>query len=248
MISAILIDDELHCVAALQHDLKMFCPDVQVVDACHSAKEGILSIRKHQPQLVFLDVEMPWMNGFEMLEILGDSTGFQTIFTTAYSEFAARAFRVSAVDYLLKPIDGNDLMTAVAKAAKGVVNGKQNLNITNLLNNARQAADQQKIAVHTREGYDFVPVNEIIYCKAEGAYTYIMLPGKKMVVSKPLGEMEQSLPEQLFERIHHSLLVNLQHINSLRKSEGLTLIMDNGEELPVSRARKDKLMERMGIK
>lgn len=210
----------------------MFYPGIAVAGTCTSAKEGILSIRKYAPQLVFLDVEMPWMNGFEMLEILGDTINFQIIFTTAYSEFAARAFRVSAVDYLLKPVDGADLAKAIAKAEKMVNTDKPNLNIANLLNNARQTNDRQKVAVHTRDGYDFVPVENILYCKAEGPYTYIYLTEKKLVQSKPLGEIEQLMPDTLFERIHHSVLVNLRHISRLRKAEGLSVVMDNGEELP----------------
>src|SRR3954453_4447131 len=105
MIRAIIIDDEPRCVTALQSDLEMFCPEVEVLEGCHSGKEGLLAIKKHHPDLIFLDVEMPWMNGFEMLEVFGGEINFKIIFTTAYDQFAARAFRVSAVDYLLKPID-----------------------------------------------------------------------------------------------------------------------------------------------
>src|SRR5215831_4695369 len=108
MIRSIVIDDEQHCIRALLSDLQKNCPAVEVLDACHSAKEGILSIKKNKPDLVFLDVEMPWMNGFEMLEVLGE-VNFSIIFTTAHDEFAAKAFRISAVDYLLKPVDANDL-------------------------------------------------------------------------------------------------------------------------------------------
>ena len=248
MIQAIIIDDEPNCITALRQELQLFCPEIKVADTCTSGKEGILSIRKHAPDLVFLDVEMPWMNGFEMLDILGDPIHFRIIFTTAYSEFAARAFRVSAVDYLLKPVDGADLIDAVAKAGKIMSVGKTNPNITNLLDNAKQTADQQKIAIHTRDGYDLIPVEKILYCKAEGPYTHVYLSDKKLVLSKPLGDTEQLLPDTLFERIHHSLLVNLRHVSGLRKSEGISVVMDNGEELPVSKSKKERLMMRMGIK
>ncbi|MEI9810402.1 MAG: response regulator [Bacteroidota bacterium] len=118
MIRAIIIDDEEHCIKSLQSDLKMFCPGVEITDTCQSAKEGMLSIKRNNPDLIFLDVEMPWMNGFEMLEIMNREINFHIIFTTAYNEFAVQAFRVSAVDYLLKPIDSNDLVNAVEKAKK----------------------------------------------------------------------------------------------------------------------------------
>ena len=137
MIRAIIIDDEPHCITTLQNDLKLFCPEVEAVACCHSAKEGLLSIKQQRPDLVFLDVEMPWMNGFEMLEILDTNINFQLIFTTAYDQFAARAFRVSAVDYLLKPVDGPDLMAAIEKVKKGLPRKDTNRNINNLLQNAR---------------------------------------------------------------------------------------------------------------
>src|ERR1700712_1079957 len=104
MIRAIIIDDELNCIKTFQNDLKMFCPGVEVIDTCQSAKEGLLSIKHNHPDLIFLDIEMPWMNGFEMLELLDKDITFQIIFTTAYDQFAIKAFKVSAVDYLLKPV------------------------------------------------------------------------------------------------------------------------------------------------
>src|SRR6185436_9824927 len=155
MIRSIIIDDEQHCVRALSNDLKQHCPSIELVDACHSAKEGILSIKKLNPDLVFLDVEMPWMNGFEMLEVLGE-VNFSIIFTTAHDEFAAKAFRISAVDYLLKPIDANDLKAAVAKAEKKMDEGSSLKHISNLLRNMKQPATEQKIALPLREGYEFV--------------------------------------------------------------------------------------------
>jgi two-component system LytT family response regulator len=248
MIKAIIIDDEAHCIMALQNDLKMCCPSVQVVATCHSAKEGLLDIKKFQPDVIFLDVEMPWMNGFEMLEVIGE-INFQIIFTTAYDQFAARAFRVSAADYLLKPIDSEDLCAAVAKV-EGLVASQRSSNntITNLLNNARLPAVQQKMAIPNRNGYDFIAINDILYCKAEGAYTHVVLMDKKMILSKSLGETEQMLPTQLFERAHHSLLVNISHIESYSKADGASIIMSNGEELTVSRTRREQLLLRLGVR
>src|SRR5258706_15386085 len=134
MIRSIIIDDEQHCVKALIKDIEQHCPSIGLADTCYSAKEGIMAIKKLDPDLVFLDVEMPWMNGFEMLEVLGD-VHFSIIFTTAHDEFAAKAFRISAVDYLLKPIDENDLKSAVQKIERKIEEGSSFKNITNLLRN-----------------------------------------------------------------------------------------------------------------
>src|SRR6476659_9793822 len=137
MIHSIIIDDEQHCVRALLKDLQQHCSSIEVMDACYSAKEGIMAIKKLNPDLVFLDVEMPWMNGFEMLEVLGD-VNFSIIFTTAHDEFGAKAFRISAIDYLLKPVDANDLKIAVQKVERKMDGGSSLQHITNLLRNIRQ--------------------------------------------------------------------------------------------------------------
>src|SRR6186997_2781224 len=170
MLRSILIDDEPQNAVILKKDLEMHCPAVEVIAVCHSAKEGIMSIKKEKPDLVFLDIEMPWMNGFEMLEML-DEINFSTIFTTAHDQFAAKAFRISAVDYLLKPIDSNDLKVAVQKVEKKMDEGSNIQHIHNLLRNMKQPSSNQKIALPQREGYEFVDVSSIIYCSAEGAYT-----------------------------------------------------------------------------
>jgi two-component system, LytTR family, response regulator len=177
MIKAIVIDDERHCIDALVSDLSKNCGNVEVVAKCPSAKEGILSIKKHKPQLIFLDVEMPWMNGFEMLEML-DHIDFCIIFTTAYDKFAARAFRISAVEYLLKPVDATDLKVAVQKAEEKILASAGTVNIQNLLHNIRQPAQQQKIALPNRDGYEFAQVNSKLYCSAEGANTKVIFNDK----------------------------------------------------------------------
>jgi len=142
MIKAIIIDDEQPCIDALKSDIVKYCSNVEICATCLSGKEGILAIKKYHPRLIFLDVEMPWMNGFEMLEML-DRIDFCIIFTTAYDKFAARAFRISAVDYLLKPVDANDLKIAVEKAQEKILASEGTINIQNLLHNIRQPAQQQ---------------------------------------------------------------------------------------------------------
>ncbi|OJV98534.1 MAG: hypothetical protein BGO52_12060 [Sphingobacteriales bacterium 44-61] len=245
---AIIIDDEAHCIKALQNDIAMFCPQVNVIDNCRSAKDGILSIKHHCPDLIFLDVEMPWMNGFEMLEIIPE-INFHIIFTTAYDQFAARAFRVSAVDYLLKPIDGTELQAAVAKVEEAIAKKQGSAHIENFIHNSKSPAIEQKIAIPTRDGFDFIQVNDILYCKANGSYTEITLADRKnILLSRSLGETEQLLPPEIFERIHHSTLVNIQHIKQFIRTSGTYVVMDDGNELNVSKSKKDQLLVRMGIR
>ena len=208
----------------------------------------MLAIKKHKPDLIFLDVEMPWMNGFEMLELLGDLNS-SIIFTTAHDEFAAKAFRISAVDYLLKPVDANDLMSAVQKVERKLNEGKSLDHITNLLRNIKQPTKDQKIALPHREGYEFVEVSSILYCLAEGAYTKVLLENKRsMLISRSLGDVEELLPPDMFQRIHHSSLVNVSFISQFLRTDGGYVVLNNGERLAVSKSKKDGLLERLGLK
>jgi two-component system, LytTR family, response regulator len=248
MIRSIVIDDEQHCIDSLVADLSKNCTNVEVAAKCFSGKEGILAIKKHKPRLIFLDVEMPWMNGFEMLEML-DHIDFCIIFTTAYDKFAARAFRISAVDYLLKPIDAEDLKAAVYKAEEKILSSAGVVNIQNLLHNIKQPAQHQKIALPTREGYEFVQVNSILYCHAEGAYTKVVFNDQhSLLISRTLGDVEEVLPPEVFVRIHHSTIVNLNGVTHYIRTDGGYVVMNTNDKLTVSKARKEGLLERMGLK
>jgi two-component system, LytTR family, response regulator len=248
MLRSIIIDDEPQNAAILKNDLAQYCPSVEVVSVCYSAKEGIMAIKKEKPDLIFLDIEMPWMNGFEMLEVLGEIY-FSVIFTTAHDQFAAKAFRISAVDYLLKPIDAGDLKEAVRKAQQKVEQQQGHANIENLLRNFKQPSSQQKIALPYRDGYEFVEVTHIIYCQAEGAYTKVFLDNKKyIVVSKTLGDIEELLPTDLFQRIHHSTVVNVDYVTHFVRSDGGYVKLQTGENLIVSKSKKEAVMERLGLK
>lgn len=248
MIRSIIIDDEQHCVRALLNDLKLNCPSVEILDCCVSAKDGMLAIKKHGPDLVFLDVDMPWMNGFEMLELL-ENVNFSVIFTTAHDEFAAKAFRISAVDYLLKPIDVADLKEAVSKVERKLKEGGSIQHIDNLLRNIKQPGAGQRIALPQREGFEFVDISSIVYLSAEGAYTKIFIQDKKpLLISKTLGDVGELLPEELFQRIHHSTLVNITYISQFLRTDGGYVVLKSGEKLSVSKARKEELMARLGLK
>ncbi len=248
MIKAIIIDDEQNCIDSLAFDLRNNCKDVEVAQTCTSPKQGLVAIRKLRPDLVFLDVQMPWMSGFEMLEVL-EEINFAIIFTTAFDQFAARAFRLSAIDYLLKPVDTNDLKAAVNKVAEKIAQKSSTANIDNLLHNINKPESKQRIAFAGREGYEFVEIGSIVYAQAEGAYTHVFLNNKrKLVISKTLSDIEEMLPPEHFQRVHHSSLVNLNHVTHFYKTDGGYLVLDTGEKLFVSKSKKESLMERLGLK
>jgi len=248
MIRSIIIDDEKNCIDSLAFDLQRNFPQIELIDTCTSPKQGLMSIRKQKPDLVFLDVQMPWMNGFEMLEML-DEIDFVIIFTTAYDQFAAKAFRLSAIDYLLKPVDLNDLKEAVKKATDKIDQQSGKANIDNLLHNINNPEAKQRVAFAGREGYEFIEIPSIVYAQAEGAYTHVFLNNKrKLIISKTLSDIEEMLPANQFQRIHHSTLVNLNHVTHFFKTDGGYIVLDSGEKLVVSKSKKEGLMERMGLK
>jgi len=249
MISVIIIDDEAHCANALSNDLRMYCPDVNILCIAHSGLDGIRKIREHSPQAIFLDIEMQDMNGFEMLEILGTYLRAKVIFTTAYAQFAVRALRINALDYLLKPIDGQELLQAVKRVHSSIEAEENNIQqIQQAIANLKFPTEEQKLALPNRSGYDFISPTEILYCKADGAYTEIHLTeGKTILLSKSLGEIETLLPGSLFVRIHHSYTININQISQFKKSEGTFLVMANGHQLGIARSKKDHLLKRIGL-
>jgi len=248
LINTIIIDDEQNCIDSLAFDLGKHCRDIEILETCANPKQGLMAIKKHKPDLVFLDVQMPWMNGFEMLELL-DKIDFAIIFTTAYDQFASKAFRISAIDYLLKPVDVNDLKEAVKKATEKIQQKSGIENINNLLQNIKQPELHQRIAFPGREGYEFIEASKIIYAQAEGSYTHVFLnDNRKLVISKTLSDIEEMLPAEQFHRIHHSTLVNISHVTHLYKADGGYIVLENGEKLTISKSKKDGLMERLGLK
>lgn len=250
MIDTLIIDDEQHCLTTLRNDLQLFCPQIQLIGAYDNSLEGLAAIRKLRPQLVFLDIEMPHMNGLELLKHLGEERSFQVIFTTAYDQFMLKALRLSALDYLLKPVDCVELTEAVLRAEKQIaLQNNTNERIENLLQNALQHEENRLMALPFRHGYEFVRAMEICHCQANGAYTSLaMIDGREVLLSKPLGEIEQVLPSSLFERIHHSTIINLRYVRQLQRNEGYSVLMSDGKVFAVSRSKKDTLLARMGVK
>lgn len=248
MITSLIIDDEQNSIDILMDDLLHHCPLIQVVGTCKSANDGIIAIQKLRPQLLFLDVEMPVMNGFEMLEQIPD-INFGIIFITAYDKFAAKAFRISAIDFLLKPVDITDLMESVHKAEEAVKKNLGKNKIENLLHNIHKPAPKQKIAFPCSDGYEFETADSILYCAAEGAYTRVVfLERKPLLISKSLGDIEEMLPTGIFVRIHHSTIVNLNAIKHYSRTDGCYVVLSSNERLTVSKARKEGLLQQLGLK
>jgi len=245
MIKAVIIDDEAHCRKTLVMLLKEYCPDVQVAEQCSEAESGLAAIQRLKPDLVFLDIEMPNMNGFEMLEKLPE-INFEIIFTTSYDQYAIKAIRFSALDYLLKPVEPEELQRAVQKVTQ-----RKNYPLPQqmeiLLQKLHQPASPvQKIALPTMEGLQMVAVNSIISCTSDSNYTTFLLKNnQKLVASRPLKEIEEMLEEYSFLRVHNSHVINLNEIDKYIKGEGGYLVMTDGSAIDVSRSKKDILLNKL---
>ena len=244
MITCILIDDENNALEMMEWLLKTYCPQVQVLSMCHNGEEGIAAIHKLKPDVVFLDIEMPKMNGFDMLEQF-EKLFFDVVFCTAYDQFAIKAFRYSALNYLLKPVDPDDLVQTVARIEeKKSVPTREQFEL--LLKNLQQGnkSTPARIALTSSDGLVFVPTREIIYCEAESNYTHVYMDGKrKITVSKILKDLDEALSGPDFFRVHSSYLVNLNRIKKLVRGEGGYLVMDNDATISISRSKKNEFME-----
>jgi two-component system LytT family response regulator len=241
MLKALIVDDEAKARRILEELLKEYCPDIQVVSTADDVPSAVKAIQKFQPDLVFLDIEMPQYTGFQLFDFIAD-LNFEVIFTTAYREYALQAFEVSAIDYLLKPIQIERLIGAVEKVRKQRLQ-QINERIQTLKSNLEQDFIQ-KIALPVAEGLLFVELADIIYLAAEGAYTQIYLTsGKKILVSKNIKSFEESLVHPHFFRVHRSYIINLNRVKQYLRQEGGIIIMDNGAEVDVSKERKEDFLK-----
>ncbi|MFN0202174.1 MAG: LytR/AlgR family response regulator transcription factor [Bacteroidia bacterium] len=244
---AIIIDDEPNAREKLDFLLKKCCPSVDVTAVCKNAEEGLAAIAKDAPDIVFLDIEMPLMSGFDMLKTLGNTLPFEVIFTTAYDQYAIKAIKYSALDYLLKPFDVEQLMEAVKKAAQKRESGKLQPHYQNLVENITQSESEFfKLAIPTLEGFLFVKPERIIRLESQGRYTSLFLEGnEKIVASRNLGEFEELLSDKYFVRIHHSHIINLTFIKKYLRSEGGQVVMMDNTVIDISRRKKDQILQRI---
>jgi len=246
-IRAIIIDDEEDGREAL-HMATKYCPEIEVVAICGSALAGLSAISEKKPDLVFLDIQMPHMSGFEMLQQL-ETIDFQVVFVTAYDQYAIKAIKFSALDYLLKPIDIEELQAAVKKICAIDTSDPIDYQLQAMYKNISQNKGAlKKFAVPTLESLVFLNVEEIIYCQAERNYTTIYLREKKnIVVSKSLGDFEELLSGSGFYRIHHSFLVNMDHIQEYVKGDGGYVKLTDGHHADVSRRKKEQFLKQLQL-
>ena len=247
MLNAILIDDEVNCLKMLEWELKQNCPEVNILGMYDSGKEGLKAINSQNPDIVFLDIEMPYLNGFELLELV-PKIDFEVVFTTAYDEYAVKAIRISAIDYLLKPIDGEDLNKAIGRIIEKRKHkiGSENINFFKEQLKDNRQNSVTTIALPTYEGYIFVQLSDIIYCQSDNNYSNVVMKDKKKIlISRTLKEVAEMLQEQPnFFRCHNSFLINLNEIKTFVKADGGYLVMSNDDKVKVSRGKKDELLSK----
>lgn len=234
----IIIDDEAPCCKVIEQILAKYCPQVQVLAVCKDGLEGLNAISKFQPDVVFLDIEMPRMNGFQMLEALGaNDLPFSLVFTTAYDQFAVKAFKFSAFDYLLKPIDNEELITVVQKLGRHQTLYTQ---LQHLKDKIRQQTPFDKISIATTKGLIFINLVNIVAIEADGNYsTFHLLEGKPVVASKNLSFFEEILNENSqFFRSHKQFIINLAHVLEYLSVDGL-IVLSHNIKAKLARTRKD---------
>ncbi len=245
MIKAVILDDEKNCVETLQWKLNHFCPEVEVSATFNDPVECLGFIQENPIDLLFLDIEMPNMNGFDVLEAL-KAFDFDVIFTTAYDNYGIQAVKFSALDYLLKPVRNKELVEAVERHVQKSVARDPKAQIENLLRNLQaehHTGKPIKITLATKESLELVHPSEIIYCESDSNYTIVYLSdGRKKLISRTLGEFEEMLEPFQFCRAHNSFLVNMDEVREYVKTDGGYLVLKNGKNIPVSKTKREKLL------
>lgn len=245
LVQTVIIDDEPHCLSALQQLITKNCPTLKIIATANSVKSGIKTIEEANPDLVFLDIRMPDGDGFNVLESVNHNN-FEVIFTTAYEEYAIKAFEFSAIHYLLKPIEKSALLEAIERYNKtDKSKGTRNQQYDVLKESYNQ--NHNRIMLPSMEGFSIFEIEEIVRCEADGCYTniHILNEVKPIVVSNPIGNYEKLFSDLPFCRIHNKHLVNLKHVAKFLKSYGGFVVMEDGTEVKVSERKKAHLFEKM---
>lgn len=249
MINALIVDDEPKNIRILRGLLHESCPDVRIIGEAISAETAIPLIADTQPDLVFLDIEMPHGNAFDLLDKIMP-INFEIIFITAFDAYTLKAFKYSALDYLLKPVSIDELKTAIAKAKERIKDKNINIQLQNLLFNINKPnSSLQKIALPNNDGLVFIQLSEIIRFEAKGGYTYVHgNDNQKFVSSRIIKEYEEILPADLFFRIHNSHIINLNYVKKYHKGRGGLIEMSDNALIEVATRRKEEFLARFGIK
>lgn len=244
MVKAIIVEDEKMSRETLRRMLEKYCPQVDIVAEADGYRTGIEMIKKHGPDVVFLDIQMPDGSGFRLLEEFGEAD-FEVIFTTAFDQFAIKAIKFSALDYLLKPIIPQELINAIEKLENKRVQSRKSKNIEVFLENIKNKEEStRKIVLSTSDKIHVIPVDDIIRCESDNYYTqFHFTDGKRLMVSKTLKENEEMLAQYNFIRPHKSHLINVKYIKSFLRQEGGYIIMTDGTRIPVSRRKREKIMD-----
>jgi len=244
MIRTIIIEDEPVSREMLTLMLQRYKDDIEIIDTCSNPTDGIESIAKHEPDLIFLDIQMPKMNGFDMLKKI-PSINFEVIFTTAFDQYAINAIRISALDYLLKPVDDEDLAVAIDKCKERLQSKKPGKQFENLFNNLSNKNPLDKtLALAASDGISFVKMCDILRVEANGRYAKFFLLNKETIlISKTLGDFEEILSANQFFRIHDSSIINLNHVKKYIRGDGGTVILSDNTELDVARRRKEDFIK-----
>lgn len=243
-LKTLIIDNEEQIRKGLVKQLKALCPNVSEIREAAGVTEGLKAIGEYKPDLVFLDVEMDDGTGIELIQKLG-AFNFQLVFITAHDKYAINAFKLSAIDFLLKPIDAEDLIKAVEKAEQNIKSKTTDLQFQILQESLSSITiNEKKIVLKDSESIYFVKVSDIVHCKAEGPYTeFYLVPQQKITISKSLKEYEELLEPFGFVRTHHSHLINIKRIVRFDKADGGTLILENKQVVPVSQRKREQIME-----
>lgn len=241
MISAILIDDEQDALESLSWEIKTFCKEIKILDIFSDPEEAISAINYLKPDCVFLDIEMPKMDGFQLLSKL-NFRDFDLVITTAYDNYALKAFKENAIDYLLKPIDNDDLIKVAKKIAKNKNTQQLGFSLQELLKPYKN--HQQKVAIPQSGKVVFIQIKNVIFCKSDGNYTTIFLnDNSKLLVSKKIKDVMALFSSEDIVRVHQSYLVNINYVKEYIKNEGYYLILDNGETIPVSKPNRAYILD-----
>ncbi len=244
MIRAIIIEDEKKSRETLLGLLQKYCLTVEIVAQAEGYREGVRLVKKYKPDVIFLDIQMPDGSGFRLLEELKDME-FDVIFTTAFDQFAIKAIKYSALDYLLKPIVPQELVDAINKLKVKKANAEKRKSIETLLDNIKTPEeDSHKIVLSTAEKIHVIDVDDILRCESDNYYTYFyFINGDKLLISKTLKENEELLSHHSFIRPHKSHLINVKYIKSFIRQDGGYIIMTDGSKVPVSRRKREKILE-----
>jgi two-component system, LytTR family, response regulator len=251
MIRAVIIDDVEKARVALKSDLKHYCPEIAVMGEADGVESGMKLIKKTDPVVVFLDISMSDGSGFDLIEKLGKegNINFQVIFTTAHNEYAIKAFKFSAIDYLLKPVDPEDLTQAVKKLKKAGPQDFMKENLTVLMESMKgMQTASKRIALNSIDKVQVVNVHDIIQCESQRNYTLFYLTNKRQIlVTRTLKEFEDMLEGDGFLRVHHSHLLNLKHLKEYVKTDGGYAVMSDNSQVPVSVRKKEQLLRILGV-